>query len=1347
MNNENEMIVGLDLGSNSVGWAVVEMNGDKLERIHGMGSRIIPMGDEKKEFEQGAKITKNAGRRQKRSMRRNNHRYKLRRSNLVKVLHAIGAWPQGLGEPAQPGQRMLSALELYGLRAKAVDEPISLAELGRVLYHMNQRRGYKDIGDLMDELQGKETEVEDKDSKVSREVEEVEITDVTVEDAKGKKEILRVKLGDGREGTTTSQSFKDLIGRKEYIEIKTKRTKKGDTIELYRTSVTDWLKNKDKLDQAIEDSGLHPGQFFHREFLNDPLNRVRERIVLRERFRSEFDAIWATQAKAHPALTDPALRDKVLEALIPRNQALRKEWANKDLGRIIKDFVIYYQRPLRSQVKTKGQCRFERKPVMPVSSPVYQLFRIWQQVNNIRLRDRYMKELELSPAEKNQLVHYLIVHEKLDPERVVKELKRDKEGLETNLRGAIPGHQTMGKLRKHLKTTASWERLVNEAATVQHMEHSLLFRLWHILYSIPEEEHRKSALEGINDIPAEVVAELAKVRFERKHGAVSARAAQHILPLMVCGDAWSIEAMPERVQRRVQQVIDGRGTEDMKEEMRRAVAGLTSLEHYQGLPYWLASTVVYGDHRAKTGALLQAPDEIKTMPRGFLRNPVVEQVVNEAMMVVRDIWSTYGKPTSFRIELARELRQNQEQRARTHKNNDNRDRARKKVVAELTAKHGLPKPSRKDIEKYELWEQQKHHCIYSGKPIQAADLFNNRVVDVDHIIPRSLFYDDSLQNKVLCFRSENAGDTGKNNLLAAPFMKSKGQGAYEDYVARIHNLNLPPGKRKYLLAEDVPESFINRQLNETRYIGTEVRDMLQRIAPVNVTLGQVTDALKNEWGLNKVYKEVLRPRFERLERIVGRPLIEELPGRNGHGDIRMEGYDKRIDHRHHALDALVVALTRQGYIQRLAKLKQANLDPAQEEQVKRPTWWPLPHPELRRMVKDGLERTIPSIKNRQRLLTKAANRTAYLADPEKGVVRKGAKGRKQTKGTLYAVRGPLHDEQPLGEVRRQQRMPLNKVLDRLLDLAGKEGPMYLLRPVAKGEPGYRTRLLAHEHERALLYDHLSNYGGDVKALKKALRKDPIVNGKNEVVEAMTLLVPVYAVTQAVGSLSSNMLDKVVDFGVRRVLNEHISRFDGALDKALTGDGINQLNDGRAISLSRVKVRKSDKAIWDSDGHVLLNRGADPNARVHVRLGDIYALAVFTELNSGTRVFEPVAFFDAVRKKLHGLDIVDDRPAHSKFLLRKKDSVYVPLPGQGIDDIDWADQFMLSQRLWLFTKVSGSQYYFTPAHVSTVLSDFKEYGSPNCAEFIDTDLPTRTKIAQVCIPVRVDRIGRVSPLSA
>ncbi len=161
MQNENELVVGLDIGGNSVGWAVVEMSGDRLKTIHGMGSRIIPMGPELKDFQQGNSITKNAIRRQKRSMRRNNQRYKLRRAKLLKVLEEIGAVPTLPGAMPLNGAAALTSIQLYGLRSRAVDEPVTLPELGRVLYHMSQRRGYKDIGELMDELNAATTSEEE----------------------------------------------------------------------------------------------------------------------------------------------------------------------------------------------------------------------------------------------------------------------------------------------------------------------------------------------------------------------------------------------------------------------------------------------------------------------------------------------------------------------------------------------------------------------------------------------------------------------------------------------------------------------------------------------------------------------------------------------------------------------------------------------------------------------------------------------------------------------------------------------------------------------------------------------------------------------------------------------------------------------------------------------------------------------------------------------------------------------------------------------------------------------------------------------------------------------------------
>ena len=168
MNSEKDLVVGLDIGGNSVGWAVVEMNGDRLETIHGIGSRIIPMGPELKDFQQGNSITKNAVRRQKRSMRRNNQRYKLRRTRLLKVLEELGAMPKLPGAMPLKGEAALTSLQLYGLRSKAVDEAITLPEFGRVLYHMNQRRGYKDIGELMDELNASAATEEEKESNLTK---------------------------------------------------------------------------------------------------------------------------------------------------------------------------------------------------------------------------------------------------------------------------------------------------------------------------------------------------------------------------------------------------------------------------------------------------------------------------------------------------------------------------------------------------------------------------------------------------------------------------------------------------------------------------------------------------------------------------------------------------------------------------------------------------------------------------------------------------------------------------------------------------------------------------------------------------------------------------------------------------------------------------------------------------------------------------------------------------------------------------------------------------------------------------------------------------------------------------
>lgn len=1342
MENKNELIVGLDVGSNSVGWAVVEMNGERLEKIHGIGSRIIPMGPELKEYEEGKRITKNATRRQKRSMRRNNQRYKLRRANLIQVLKIMGAWPEGLGEVAKPDAPVLTPVQVYGLRALAVQDPVSLQELGRILYHMNQRRGYKDIGDLMDEQDGAAPSEAKDDGKT---IEKVVVESVEVDDEKGKKVKYLVRLADGREGTCTLDVIKTMIGTEQELEITTKVNTKGDTRHEFRLAVkTDWRKGMESINGAINESGLTPAQYFHQQLKANPHYRIKERIVLRDTFKAEFDKIWTRQLAVNTTLKDSALRDRVVKALIPNNLAEQTKWLKKDLGSFIRDYVIYYQRPLKSQAQDKGLCRFEtRKPVMPVSSPTYQLFRIWQQVNNIRLIDRYAKEHELPASERLLVVQHLLKHHELKANDLLKTIGRKNESDENNLRSNLPGHQTLDKLRPRLKDTILWEQLLKDATVIKGQESTLLFRIWHILYSVPIEADRVDALKKIEGIPADVIEGLAKVRFERKHGAVSSRAASRILPLMVCGAAYAWANVNLKDQARIERMLNGEVDDGIRDEMRSWFMGLTVTDQFQGLAYWKAASLIYGDHRAAVAKPFEKPEEIQTLSRGFLRNPVVEQVVNETLMLMRDIWSTYGRPTSVRVELARELRQNMQERERTFSNNKRRDTERKDVVKKLTEGFNRPKPSRKDIERYELWVQQGFRCMYSGEIIQETELFDSRDTDVDHIIPRALFYDDSIQNKVLCKRTENSGTGAKNKQLAAEYMKSKGAGEYETYVDRVNKLKAGRVKKKYLLAEEVPENFINRQLQETRYIGTKVAELLQPIVPkVNTTLGIVTDALKNEWGLDKVFKEMLIPRFERLENIANRKLIEVIPGRNGHGDWKIEGYDKRIDHRHHALDALVVALTRQGYIQRLSNVNQAGGALKDEEGRTNPKWYPLPHPDLRKLVREQLDRTIPSIKNRQRLLTKTTNETRYLVDPVSGKTDL----RRQSKGDLRAVRGPLHNEQPMGEVREQRKWPLKDVLAALSD---KRDALEALKPVVKGDAAYPLRFLAHEHERAMLHAHLSKYEGNVAAMKKAQKKDPLVNARNERVEFLTVLVSKYSITRNLSiQLTEKMVSKIIDAQLRQRVEAHLKAYGNDPKKAFTAEALLVFNKGQRTPVTKVRCRMDDTTVGEAMGRARLKHKGDPNGKQYVEKGENYALTVFVNEESSARAFEVVPFMDAVARQMSNMPLFATRPGWRSFVLRKNDVIYVPRASEEQHDVNWLDREAVLDRLYRVVKYSGDRLFCAPILMSSpvALDGIKELRDGHCDEYIDRENEVPTNVKLVCLPVHVNRLANVEPIA-
>ena len=150
-------VLGLDLGSSSIGWAIIEEHNQEIlnentipakDKIIAIGSRIIPLStDESTQFSKGQALTKNSDRTKSRTQRKGYDRYQLRRTLLIEKLKQLGMYDN---EPLK-----LSKLELWEKRANAVYKQISLIELGRVLCHINQKRGYRTVkSDYGDKKQG-----------------------------------------------------------------------------------------------------------------------------------------------------------------------------------------------------------------------------------------------------------------------------------------------------------------------------------------------------------------------------------------------------------------------------------------------------------------------------------------------------------------------------------------------------------------------------------------------------------------------------------------------------------------------------------------------------------------------------------------------------------------------------------------------------------------------------------------------------------------------------------------------------------------------------------------------------------------------------------------------------------------------------------------------------------------------------------------------------------------------------------------------------------------------------------------------------------------------------------------
>lgn len=338
---------------------------------------------------------------------------------------------------------------------------------------------------------------------------------------------------------------------------------------------------------------------------------------------------------------------------------------------------------------------------------------------------------------------------------------------------------------------------------------------------------------------------------------------------------------------------------------RKAIGKLLPLMQ-QGYRFKEAENAVYGN-RFSGGRIYDRIPPVREVLK-TLRNPAIERSLTELRKVVNALIRELGaKPIEVRVELARDLKKPRKERAEASSRIREREKERSSVKARLLQECGIANPSRADIEKALLHEECGGICPYTGRHIEFASLFGqNPQFDVEHIIPFSRIPDDSFQNKTLCYHEENRS-VKRNH---TPFEAYKDPEQYESIMTRVRSwpkANSGKWRRFELTTTEEIEGFSSRQLNDTRYASTLACDLLGTLyggrdiqtdsgsrQAVFASSGMVTATLRRGWGLEAILRQA-------------------APSANGQNRGK-----PRTDHRHHAIDAITIALSRPKLISALS---------------------------------------------------------------------------------------------------------------------------------------------------------------------------------------------------------------------------------------------------------------------------------------------------------------------------------------------------------------------------------------------------------------------------------------------
>lgn len=1353
-------ILGLDLGTTSIGWALVneKENDNEQSSIIKLGVRVNPLTtDEQKNFDEGKPITTNADRTVKRGMRRNLQRYKLRRDTLLSVLKEQGFISDDT-ILCEQGNR--STFQTLQLRAKAATEEVSLADLARILILINKKRGYKSSRKVDADTDGKSID----GMSVARTLYENNLTPGEYAYGRlqqGKKyipdfypsdlraelnriwecqrqyypEILTDALRESLHGKNEKQTWAICHEPFGIVGIKRNSNKTEQKVENYRwrkealtkqlgleelaivlQKINSQINGASGLLGAISDRSKElyflkqtVGQYQWNELQKNPNYSLKNQVFYRQDYLDEFERIWETQRKFHPELTD-------------------------ELKHELRDIVIFYQRPLKSQKGLVGFCELEssQKEIVkdgklktvtvglrccPKSSPLFQCFKIWQNINNIsvtgnivpeRQRDLFGDEIinkygtrQLMEEEKQKLFRELNLKERMSAAEILKLLFPDERNLKLNFK-EVKGNTTMSAfvnacrqviyMSGHDDIDFSKESAQYTTDTIKKVFGTIgahadfltfdpcldgkefaqqpAYRLWHLLYSYTGDnsatgdECLKERIADICGLDKEYASAFASIALQDDYGSLSAKAMRKILPFMMDGNEYSVAC------------------------------------EYAGYRH---------SKRSLTKEELDNKPLVNTIPllkRNSLRNPVVEKILNQMINVVNTVSETYGKPDEIRIEMARELKKSAKEREQMTKDMNDAKKKNDEYKQVLQSEFGITNPTRNDVIRYRLYkelEQNGFKTIYTQTYIPKDKLFSKEF-DIEHIIPQARLFDDSMSNKTIEARQANIE---KGSATAYDYVLGKyGKQGAEEYKQRVDKM-LEDGKisktkqKKLLMREqDIPEGFIDRDLRDSQYIARKAREILESmVRTVVATTGSVTDRLREDWQLVDVMKELNWDKYDRLG------LTETITDHDGRQIRRIKDWTKRNDHRHHAMDALTIAFTRHSFIQYLNNMnarsdKSSSIYGIEQKELSRDSHGklrfvpPMPLNDFRSEAKKHWEDILVSIKAKNKVMTKNPNKT------------KCAKGK--TKTTLQLTpRGQLHNETIYGRIRQY---------------ATKE------ERVGSAFNAEKIATVANKRLREALAARLRQFNGNPKKAftgQNSLEKKPIyLDAAHTVcvppkVKTVTLE-PTYTLRKEVNKDLN--VEKVIDPHIRRILKERLKEYNNNAKEAFSNLEENPiwLNKERGIAIKRVTISGVSNAIalhdkHDHHGKKLLDSEGRPMPTDFVSTSNNHHVAIFRDAE-GNLQEHIVSFFEATMRASQHLPVIErdyNKELGWQFLFTMKQNEYFVFPNEKTgfnpnetDLLDPKNYAEISRNLFRVQKLATKNYFFRH-HLETNVETPKE----------------------------------------